>query len=337
MTDEKMSPAVEKIPRRGQFSGCIVDQNGQGEHYRRLVLEIQGPAARCLARAKSGQFIQIACRDLSQPRRPTPLLRRPFSLGRVSLEAKDGFEKTIQPGENPRQLYIEILYRLIGPATLWLAQCPRGHQLDFLGPLGNGFTLPADKKKKCILVGGGIGLPPLFFLADQLRASGHEDLVAFAGERTKTRFGATLDFESYDAREPLTPQNVMLEFACGGTASIITTDDGSAGFAGHVVAALEGFLERNPVWRTAAIYACGPTIMMKETAALALRRDMACQICLEAYMSCGIGLCQSCAVPIASSQAERFENHGENQPGEYKLTCTNGPVFDARRIDWNYL
>jgi dihydroorotate dehydrogenase electron transfer subunit len=331
MPEEKLNQAPERVYRRGQFIARIVDQTGQG-CYRRLILELKDAAARCLANAKAGQFIQIACRDLQEHRQSTPLLRRPFSLSRVTAEISDVCDKSTPPGDDPQRLYLEILYRLLGPGTNWLAQCKIDREIDILGPLGNGFTPPPRKNQKCLLVGGGVGLPPLFFLADQLRYSGSDEIVAIAGERTRDRFVATFDTDRYDESSLLSPQLVIREFARNATPCIITTDDGSFGFAGHVVAALEGFLDQNPLWRSAVIYACGPTIMMKETAKLAQSLGMPCQVCMEANMSCGIGLCQSCAVPVRSSRIAQ-----SSSPREYKLVCSNGPVFDATKIDWDLL
>lgn len=314
MANSKISN--EKHPKRGQFTARLADQQRLAGKHRAIWLELDGPETSCFADAKAGQFVQLACRDLAEPRCTSPLLRRPFSIAGID-RSESGLVR------------IELIYRIIGPGTGWLADSPIGRKIDMLGPLGNGFTLPAEKDAtKCLLVGGGVGLPPMFFLAQQLAEAGYNDVIGFAGARSGDMFACGLELDSYDPAEPLKPQMPIDRFAASRTASIVATDDGTLGFAGSVSAAIEQFLNERPEWLTNChIYTCGPDGMLRAIAKLAERSAVPSQVCMEGYMSCGIGLCQSCAV------ARRSSANNDDQT-KYKLVCTNGPVFDAQDIMW---
>ena len=132
-----------------------------------------------------------------------------------------------------------------------------------------------------------------------------------------------LNADKYEGDEPLKPQMVIGQFTRSGVSSIAATDDGSFGYAGSVVEALEEFIEGQKDWGEAYLYACGPYGMLKAAAETARRRNMGCQVCMEAYMACGIGVCQSCVVG--------WKGDGERR---YKLVCSDGPVFDSEMINW---
>jgi dihydroorotate dehydrogenase electron transfer subunit len=313
---------------RGEFTAKICDQRHLGDRNNSLLLELSGDGASCFAAAGAGQFVQLACRDFSDPRQTVPLLRRPFSIAGVSAiynELRPNATEIIQTNQG---IFLEVIYRVLGPGTKWLMDRTTSEEINLLGPLGNGFSISDNIETKNILIGGGVGLPPLFFLADQLTKAGIKNNIAFAGARTKSHFEATAAMKEGEF-DPLRPVMLLEQFNRSGTASVAATEDGSFGYAGSVVAALNKFLDTQPDWRDARIFACGPHGMLKEVAALAQRRTMACQVCMEAYMSCGIGLCQSCVVAVKSvSQEEKGTDR------KYKMVCSNGPVFDAEKIIW---
>jgi len=299
--------------RRGEFTSIISTIRNFSVEFKSLTLELTDEAAACFAHAKAGQFIQLACRDLENSRCPTPLLRRPFSIAQITTDKQ--------------QVWLEIIYRILGPGTNWLAHRREAESINLLGPLGNGFTLPKEPNRQAILVGGGVGLPPMFFLADQLVEAGHKKIIAFAGARSKDQFIGSVCLESCKASEPLKPQPVVEQFNRSGTGCILATDDGSSGYHGLVVDALDQYLaEHNDLYGT-DLYACGPDGMLRAISELAVKYDLSCQICMEAYMACGIGLCQSCVVQVKTQAVK------EPKPN-YKLVCTNGPVFDSRSIVW---
>jgi dihydroorotate dehydrogenase electron transfer subunit len=196
----------------------------------------------------------------------------------------------------------------------------RGNSINIIGPLGNGFTVPAGKKR-ALLVAGGMGSPPLEHLS-QVLTSEHPtmDAIAFAGAKTKE----DLPFE-----KPLDNLSREIgfwlkEFGRYSISSFVATDDGSAGFKGFVSACILDWLSQNSISfnpAEAIIYACGPRSMLTTIAKLARDKKIACQVSMEEMMACGIGLCQSCAVKCKDQSGEK-----------YKLCCKDGPVFDSREI-----
>lgn len=232
-----------------------------------------------------GQFVEVQVGE-----EVAPLLRMPLSIGAV------------EPAEGT----IDLLYERIGPKSRALSRLPVGSELRCLGPLGQGFREP-PVGHEALLVGGGIGLPPLLFWGSRLRAQGR-GVVLLAGARTAAKH----------LPDPLlTPaaQRVLR-----------ATDDGSMGHDGLVTDLLEEELKNGVDY---AVYTCGPHGMMAAVAELCLKRDVACQVSLEEYMACGIGICVGCAVEVISEYGDT-----ESDYTRYSRVCVDGPVFDARRIRW---
>ncbi len=295
-----------------------------------------------------GQFVQVLCRDLpdedAEPRtfewgpgdrldvadvdllgrRAT--LRRPFSLaGR--RDASDGVE-------------IDLIHRTVGVGTDWLAGLRVGHEVSVLGPLGNRFAPPASGGV-ALLVGGGVGIPPMMYLAQ--RWTGRR-VVAFAGALTRDLLPFTV---TGDAPPPahagdVDPLYNIGEFARFGVPAVIATDDGSYGYRGFVTQALEKYLDK---WFRAApgggaagpaarptLYTCGPEPMMRRVADIAAARGFACQVAVERAMACGMGTCQSCVIKVRKPDPAAPPLAGS--PWAYRLACTDGPVFAASDLLW---
>lgn len=190
---------------------------------------------------------------------------------------------------------VRILFRIVGRGTALLASLRPGDMLDVLGPLGTPYGLTDPRFETALLVAGGLGVAPMPLAADALRRLG-KPAVAFVGARTAQ------------------------ELVDGYLADVhAATDDGTRGHRGTVVDLLERSLagEEFPSPR---IFACGPNPMLAALAALALRRNIPCEVSLEGPMGCGFGICQGC--PVELSEGEK----------RYALMCTDGPVFDVRRI-----
>jgi dihydroorotate dehydrogenase electron transfer subunit len=303
------SDKKNSTPRRGQFSAVVQHREQFGAEYQAITVALTGQAVAVFAKARPGQFVQLACRDLKETRNCTPLLRRPFSIAAINnLDNASGTE-------------LQVIYKVLGPGSKWLQQRTAGDAIDIIGPLGNGFTLPENKQDYIIMIGGGVGLPPMFFLSDELARQGYQNHITIAGAQNGHYFEGLIQPEAKIDNTP-TLTMAIERFSRNQTGCIITTDDGSLGFNGNVVVALNNFLDQQQPWQKATIYACGPGPMLKAIAGLVQKRQMNCQVCMEAYMSCGIGLCQSCAVPT-------------NSGNKYKLVCTNGPVFDSKTIAWD--
>jgi dihydroorotate dehydrogenase electron transfer subunit len=225
-----------------------------------------------------------------------------------------------------RSSEIDLLYRVVGTATRWMASLTSSDPVDLLGPLGNGFTI-APHKQLALLVAGGVGLPPMLAWAAALAERGVRT-VALCGAQSADLFPLALDPRATFNPRDTEPASGAEEFDALGVRFILTTDDGTLGMRGRVTDALARFVEtRGPSPPSTAIYTCGPEPMMRRVAELACSWDIDCQVCMERSMACGLGTCQSCVVPIRDgSQPSGFR---------YQLCCTQGPVFDGRSVIWN--
>jgi len=214
--------------------------------------------------ADPGQFVMLRIGDGYGP-----LLRRPFSIHRLTGETRD-------------ECILEILYKVIGAGTAKLSGYAKGDSIDMLGPLGNGFSLP-QRTRGIMIIAGGIGVAPMFFLVEAIQKRGGDlsDIPIFIGGRTG------LDLLCLD------------RFSGMGMRVITTTEDGSAGERGFVVEPFERALKKK---RPEMIYACGPRGMLSSVAALSIKYGTKCQISIETIMACGMGACLGCAVgPDAKS------------------------------------
>ncbi len=195
----------------------------------------------------------------------------------------------------------QLLYKIEGEGTRLLAEMTPGTRLSIQGPLGNGFDAGPDVARR-IIVAGGIGVAPFPALADAILAACGEPPEVVLAARTRDMLLCADLFGALGCRVHL------------------ATDDGSAGERAYAAQMLER-LEPGPDTR---VYACGPIIMMKTTADVALAAGAECHVSLEAHMACGDGACLGCVVEA------REEREGERMV----RVCVDGPVFDARIIDW---
>lgn len=235
-----------------------------------------------------GQFLMLKVTESIDP-----LLRRPFGLFDVGT-----FQAEYD--EAPRT-YVEILYKVVGKGTRMLSALHHGDSVDLLAPLGKGFRL-GDKGEEKILVGGGVGLAPLYYLAKELVAQG-EKVRLFAGGRNRDDILCITEFERL------------------GVETYVATDDGTLGEQGFVTEVLEKHLGAGQ-----RIFACGPMPMLGAVSRMAETHGVPCQVSLEAYMACGVGACLGCVMPGA--------NHSDQTP-DYRCVCKDGPVFDSFELKWS--
>ena len=303
---------------RGVFSARVYANKQIGQRFYRLGLKFSSDGAERFGKAKAGQFAQLdlagAClpaaeavpEELADTAGRKILLRRPFSFCDVDVKK----DKTL----------VDILYGVVGPASLRMTTLSVGDSVSVIGPLGEGFWVP-EGKKRALLVCGGMGAGPLQHLAKVLTADyPYIEAIAFAGAKRAEElpFKARLDEISQQLGFSLA------EFARYGVESLVATDDGSAGYQGLVTDFLSEWLGRRSLaGKDAIIYACGPEQMLARVAEIAKERSFDCQVSMERRMACGIGLCQSCAV--------KCKVNGSNET-VYKLCCVDGPVFDSRQI-----
>ena len=321
-----MSHSPQINPRRGAFAGEIVaNEKLCDEHYRlSLAMESFPPT-------RPGQFVQLQCRGLEEqlaagevewpaegPPRLTqseltnrePLLRRPFSLAGRRDEAG--------------RVVLDIIHRTIGAGTHWLATAPLGCKLSVLGPLGTAFSIDPHRPLAA-LVGGGVGIPPMLYLAQALAAA-DKVVVAFNGARSANLLPLKIG-KPQDVSASGHPTMCIEEFSRLGGLAAIATDDGSLGFGGTVTEAFRDWLNVHVEDESQlVVYACGPEPMLRSLAEICLSREIECQVALERRMACGMGTCQSCIC----------KTHASNERGwEFKLVCTDGSVFNARDVVWD--
>lgn len=319
MTETTESAPEIILPRaKGLFDAIVTGNKKIGPHFHKLKLTFSGEGARAFANSRPGQFAEL---DVSAiplpPLENIPgelldvsgrkiLLRRPFSFTDVTEHG----DKTV----------VDILYCVLGPATLRLTALKAGASISVIGPLGNGFHVP-EGKQYAFLIAGGMGTPPLQHLAKILAISYSDmEVRVFAGAKSKADLpvDGRLDEISLEIGFPLP------EFARYGIESILATDDGSIGYKGFVSDCFVQWLEQNEINPSEAIiYACGPEKMLSRMAQIARDRKIDCQVSMERRMACGINLCQGCAVEC------RLPNSSETV---YKMCCKEGPVFDSKEV-----
>lgn len=235
--------------------------------------------------ARPGQFVALAVGGETSAN----LLRRCFSLHRVTPSGTYGGT-------------LEIVIATKGPGTQWLAARRAYDTVDVVAPLGRPFPIPAEPVA-CVLVGGGYGSAPLFWLADELRRRGcRVDMVL--GAATEDRlFG-------------------VLEARRAADAVIVTTDDGSMGTKGRVSDVLGETIDAA---RAAVVYACGPMGMLQAVTEVAQDHGAQAQVAVEEAMACGIGVCMTCVLPV----------RGNDGLTRMVRSCVEGPVFRGDRIRWD--
>ena len=327
---------------RSQFVATVSENISICREHYRLVLRLQE-----FPPTEPGQFVQLECRDGDrnyEPDRecdwapgaraarealvevtadelsaPLAMLRRPFSLaGRA--DAASGVE-------------LAIIHRVVGVGTAWLSGLKIGDRVHLIGPLGNRFELPATNQV-AILVGGGVGIPPMVYLAQALVG---RRAVAFSGALSRELLPLTIRADAQTSArgdDGSEPSLIIEEFARHGIPSVITTDDGSFGFRGFVTQALERYLDSLPTPHAPlpTIYTCGPEPMMKRVAEIAASRGIDCQIAVERAMACGMGTCQSCCIRVKKPDPSQPPLVGKDWCD--RLACTDGPVFRGRDLLW---
>lgn len=242
------------------------------------------------ASAQPGQFVMVRVSGAIDP-----LLRRPFGIFDVGMHTPAQSGAVAQP-------YFEMLYRVVGKGTALLSTLHGSDLLDILGPLGTGFDLGSPDEEK-LIVGGGVGLAPLYLLARELVKRSQVRL--FAGGRTRDDVLCITEFERL------------------GVECYTATEDGSLGECGLVTEALTRRLDA--LRGKATVYACGPHGMLAAVAGITAERNMLCQVSLEGYMACGVGACLGCVAPGCG--------HSPETP-DFRCVCTEGPVFAAGELKW---
>ena len=265
-----------------------------GDQY---ILRVHAPD--CASHARAGQFAHLQC-DPALP------MRRPLSIMRVNSAAG----------------WVDFLYKAIGKGTSLLAQRKPDEQLSILGPIGMPFSFD-PQRPRALLLGGGVGIPPMVFLAEELRNAGDYQPLVLMGSEVPFPFTTQ-------------PSTIIVPGLPDGTIAAMPLmedwkipsrlaslqnfpgcyDGYITDLARHWIGSLDK-KQRNEI----SVYACGPHAMLAACAALASEFDLPCQVSLEEYMACAVGGCAGCVVKVET----------ENGPAMQRV-CVDGPVFEAKTV-----
>ncbi|VAX06499.1 Dihydroorotate dehydrogenase (NAD(+)), electron transfer subunit [hydrothermal vent metagenome] len=262
-----------------------------GQH----ILRMQAPE--CANHAQPGSFVHLQV----DPQRP---LRRPISIMRVS--ASSG--------------WVELLYKTVGAGTKLLANRKPGEKISILGPIGQPFNTSA---RRPLLIGGGVGMPPMIFLAERLRDKADTHPFVILGSEVPFPFRP----EPSKILIPGLPGEVIGAqplLDSWGIPSRLTSLQGYPGcFDGYVTDLARHWLTSldDVIRAEVEILSCGPHPMLEAVAALANEFSLPCQVSLEEFMACGVGGCAGCVVPVRSETTQTMQR-----------VCVDGPVFDANQV-----
>ena len=268
-----------------------------GDQY---VLRVQAPE--CAARALPGSFAHLQCD-------PSLLMRRPLSIMRADSDAG----------------WVEFLYKDVGTGTHALTKRGMGETINMIGPIGMPFVTDRARPRT-LLLGGGVGIPPMVFLADRLRCNRHWQPVVMMGSEVPFPFTARPSrFLLPGMPDAVIAGMPLLED--WDVPSRLASLQGYPGcYEGYITGLARHWLDeltaeqRNEV----SMFACGPHPMLAATAALAREYDLPCQVSLEEFMACAVGGCAGCTVEINTPAGPAM-----------KRVCVDGPVFDAQAVNWD--
>jgi dihydroorotate dehydrogenase electron transfer subunit len=263
-----------------------------------FIMRIRSP--RCAAAARPGSFVHLTCDEKLA-------MRRPLSIMRVEDDC------------------IDILYKIVGAGLRRLSNKQPGDSISVLGPIGLPFQ-PSAERPNTLLIGGGVGIPPMVFIADYLRQQGGDwaplailgSELPFPFELQNSTIKTPWVDEKIDATMPLLES---WSIPC----RLATLAGFDACYDGYVTELADKWLSTLSVDELAKVevFACGPTAMLKAVAALAEKYDLPCQVSLEEFMACAVGGCAGCAVKINTPDGEAMQR-----------VCVDGPVFDASTVVW---
>ena len=263
-----------------------------------FIMRIRAP--KCAAAAEPGNFAHITCDD-------TLPMRRPLSIMRVEDD------------------YIEVLYKIVGDGLRWLSKKRAGDTVSVLGPIGQPFR-PSAKRPNALLIGGGVGIPPMVFLADYLRKHANDwtplailgSEIPFPFELQTSLIAAPWIDDDINATMPLFEN---WDIPCR-LATLAGFDGCFDGYVTDLADRWLSTLSADELSKT-EVFTCGPTPMLKAVAALAAKYDLPCQVSLEEFMACAVGGCAGCAVKIRTPEGDAM-----------KRVCVDGPVFEASSVIW---
>jgi dihydroorotate dehydrogenase electron transfer subunit len=261
------------------------------------ILRLQAPA--CAATARAGQFAHLSCG-------PELAMRRPLSIMRV----------------NPDSGWVDFLYKAIGEGTRLLARRKPGESISVLGPIGQPFT-PDLKRPRCLLLGGGVGMPPMIFLAEHLKQIPDFKPLVLLGSEVPFPF----QYQPSRIMLPGIPEGVIGSMPLledWGIPARLASLQGYPGcYEGYITDLARTWLNAltDDQLKQVEIFGCGPHPMLEAVATLAREYNLPCQVSLEEYMACAVGGCAGCVVQVNTDTGPAM-----------KRVCVDGPVFDAYSV-----
>ena len=294
-----MITAVQKDAQKNRGTLFVEDgelvstQTYPGEQY---IMRIRAP--KCAAAATAGSFVHVTC-DETLP------MRRPLSIMRAGDD------------------WIEVLYKIVGEGLHLLAEKKPGDTINVLGPIGQPFR-PSPERPNCLLVGGGVGIPPMVFLAESLLGTDAKP-VAILGSELPFPFSLAIShLECSWAGDGIVSTMPLLE-GWDVPTRLTSLQDFEGCYRGYVTDLADLWLQSLDDAEKAKveIFTCGPTPMLKAVAALAEKHDVPCQVSLEEFMACAVGGCAGCTVLVETESGQAM-----------KRVCVDGPVFDAKSVVW---
>jgi dihydroorotate dehydrogenase electron transfer subunit len=256
-------------------------------------------APHCALKARPGSFVHLTCD-------PQLSMRRPISIMRV----------------NANEGWVDLLYKRVGRGTTLLAQRQVGENISLLGPIGNPFQLSPGRRRP-LLIGGGVGMPPMIFLAEALRDDSERQPMVILGSEVPFPFKPTPS----KILLPGIPEGVIAGMPLlddWGIPSRLASLQGYPGcFDGYVTDLARHWLDGldRESRQTVEIFSCGPHPMLEAVTKLAADYDLPCQVSLEEFMACGVGGCAGCVVEVQTDEGPAM-----------KRVCVDGPIFDAKTV-----
>jgi len=262
-----------------------------------FILRVQAPE--CAALATAGQFAHLQCE-------PMLAMRRPLSIMRVG--AKQG--------------WVDFLYKAVGEGTRLLSKRKAGERISLLGPIGRAFQ-PDPARPRPLLMGGGVGMPPMIFLAEHLKGSESFSPLVLLGSEVPFPFTR----KPSQILVPGSPDGVIAAMPLledwGIPSRLASLQDYPGCYQGYITDLARHWLDTLDAKQRSEveIFACGPHPMLEATANLAREYELPCQVSLEEFMACAVGGCAGCVVQVQTDQGPAM-----------KRVCVDGPVFDAYSV-----
>ena len=259
-----------------------------------FITRLQAP--KCARHATAGSFVHLQC-DESIP------MRRPLSIMRAA----------------PSEGWIDVLYKVVGEGLRALGSKKPGDRLSVIGPIGHGFT-PSQKRPNTLLIGGGVGIPPMVFLAETLKDDDAWQPLVLMGSEIPFPFELTRSKIATDWLPADTASTMPLLEEWKIPARLASLSDFTGVYRGYVTDLARKWLsnlDKGALAHT-EVFACGPTAMLKAVADMAAEYNLPCQVSLEEFMACAVGGCAGCTVLVQTDEGPAM-----------KKVCVEGPVFDA--------